>query len=388
MLQEILQKELKKDLDYKPVKNFIPVSEPSITRKEISYVLNAVKSGWVSSLGHFINEFEKKFAEFVGTKYALTTSNGTTALHLALVSLGIKSRDEVIIPDLTFVATANAVTYTGAKPVMVDVEPDTWCIDTECIRKAIRKRTKAIIPVHLYGHPANMDEINKIAREHGLYVIEDAAEAHGAEYKGKRVGSLSDCGVFSFYGNKIITTGEGGMITTDNEVLYEKAKYLRDHAMSKEKRYWHTEIGYNYRITNLQAALGLAQLERIDKLIEKKRQIFSRYREFLKNTERVRLNPEKNWVKNVFWMVCLVLDGDFRISRDELMSKLKVKGIDTRPFFYPISIMPMYRKNNKYSNPVVKSLSQSGLNLPSGVNLREKQIEYICTTIRTILKNT
>lgn len=312
---------------------FIPVSEPSITQKEISYVLDAVKSGWVSSLGHYINEFEKRFAEFVGTKYALTTSNGTTALHLALVSVGIKKGDEVIIPDLTFVATANAVTYTGAKPVMVDVEQDTWCIDLKCFKKAIRKKTKAIIPVHLYGHPANMDKINKIACEHGLYVIEDAAEAHGAEYKGKMVGSLSDCGVFSFYGNKVITTGEGGMITTDNEELYEKAKYLRDHAMSKEKRYWHTEIGYNYRITNLQAALGLAQLERIEELILKKRQIFKWYKELLQDIEGIRLNPEKKGVKNVFWMVCLVLDKDFKIGRDELIKKLKEKGIDTRPFF-------------------------------------------------------
>lgn len=358
---------------------FIPVSEPSITQKEIDYVTDAVKSGWVSSLGHYINEFEKKFAKFVGTKYALTTSNGTTSLHLALVSLGIKRGDEVIIPDLTFIATANAVAYTGAKPIMVDVENDTWCIDPESIKKSITTRTKAIIPVHLYGHPANMDEINKISKEHGLYVIEDAAEAHGAEINGEKVGSIGDCGVFSFYGNKIITCGEGGMITTNNEEVYEKAVFLRDHAMSKEKRYWHTEIGFNYRMTNLQAALGLAQLNRIDKLIEKKRKIFEWYKRYMKDIDCIRLNPEKEWAKNVFWMVCLVLDKDFGISRDELIIKLRKRGIDTRPFFYPLSQMSMY--TNGTINPVAYDISMRGLNLPSGVNLNMHKIMFICEKV-------
>lgn len=358
---------------------FISVSEPSITKIEIDYVTDAVKSGWVSSLGHYINEFEKKFAEFVGTKYALTTSNGTTSLHLALVSLGIKRGDEVIIPDLTFIATANAVAYTGARPVFIDIESETWCIDPEAIRKAITKKTKAIIPVHLYGHPADMDPIVRIAKEFGLYVIEDAAEAHGAEYKGKKVGSIGDAGVFSFYGNKIITCGEGGMITTNNEELYEKAVFLRDHAMSKEKRYWHTEIGFNYRMTNLQAALGLAQLKRIDKLIEKKRKIFEWYKRYMKDIDCIRLNPEKEWAKNVFWMVCLALDKDLGISRDELMVKLRDKGIDTRPFFYPISQMPMY--TNGRINPVAYDISMRGLNLPSGANLSMNKIMIICEKV-------
>lgn len=362
---------------------FLPVSEPSITEKEIEYVIDAVKSGWVSSLGYYITEFEKRFAEFVGTKYALTTSNGTTALHLALVSLGIKEGDEVIVPDLTFVATANAVTYTGAKPVFADVDPETWCIDPEDVKKKITSKTKAIIPVHLYGHPADMDAINEIAKEYGLFVIEDAAEAHGAEYKGKKVGSLGTCGVFSFYGNKIITTGEGGMITTDNEELYEKAKYLRDHAMSKEKRYWHTEIGYNYRMTNLQAALGLAQLERINELIEKKRKIFQWYKEYLQEVNCITLNPEKEWAKNVFWMVCIVLGDDVKISRDKLTEKLKEKGIDTRPFFYPMSELPMY--GEKSQNKVAKYLFERGINLPSGVNLNEEEVKWIAENILKII---
>jgi len=362
---------------------FIQVSEPSITEKEIEYVTNAVRSGWVSSLGYYITEFEKKFAEYVGVKYALTTSNGTTALHLALVSLGIKEGNEVIVPDLTFIASANAVKYTGATPVFVDIDPETWCIDHESVRRAITPRTKAIIPVHLYGYPADMDAINDLAKEYGLYVIEDAAEAHGAEYKDKKVGSLGTCGMFSFYGNKIITTGEGGMIITNNENLYEKAKFLRDHAMSKEKRYWHTEIGFNYRMTNIQAALGLAQLERIDELLDKKRQIFLWYKEGLKDLEGIRLNPEKEWTKNVCWMICLVLDKDFGISRDELMVKLKEKGVDTRPFFYPISQMPIY--NNESANPISYEISKKGLNLPSGVNLTYEDIISITQSLKKLL---
>lgn len=366
-------------------RGFIPVSEPSITQKEIDYVLDAVKSGWVSSLGEYITKFEQEFAKYIGVKYALTTSNGTVALHLALVSLGIGQGDEVLVPDLTFVATANAVTYTGATPVFVDVDPETWCIDPDDAAKKVTSRTRAIIPVHLYGHPADMDAINQIAQEYGLYVIEDAAEAHGAEYKGKKVGSLGTCGIFSFYGNKIITTGEGGMITTNDEKLYEKAKHLRDHAMSKEKRYWHTEIGYNYRMTNIQAALGLAQLERIGELIEKKRQIFNWYREYLGTIEEIRLNPEKTWAKNVFWMICTVLEeGKLKTTRNDLMNKLKKKGIDTRPFFYPISQMPMYNCNKV--NPVTSIISSNGLNLPSGINLKKVDVEYISNSLLEILK--
>jgi len=365
---------------------FIPVSEPSITQREIDYVTDAMKSGWVSSLGEYINQFERKFAEYIGATYALTTSNGTTALHLALVALGVKEGDEVIVPDLTFIATASAVTYTRATPVFVDIEEDTWCIDPETIMQAITSKTKAIIPVHLYGHPADMDPIIEIASKYNLFIIEDAAEAHGAEYKGRKVGGFGNCGIFSFYGNKIITTGEGGMITTNDQELYEKAKLLRDHAMSNARRYWHTEIGYNYRITNLQGALGLAQLERIHELIEKKRQIFHYYETFLGDVEGLRLNLEKEWAKTVYWMVCLVLNRNFGIKRDQLAVKLREKGIDTRPFFYPMSQMPMF-KGYKI-NPVAYQTSQKGLNLPNGINLTIKDIERICTTTKTILKHT
>jgi perosamine synthetase len=362
--------------------NFIPISKPSITQKEINYVTDAIESGWVSSLGKYIDQFENKFASFCDVKYALTTSNGTTALHLALVALDIKEGDEVIIPDLTFIATANAVKYTGAKVVTVDIEEDTLCIDPKAIENAITSKTKAVIPVHLYGHPANMDEINKIAKKYNLKVIEDAAEAHGAEVCGKKVGGLGDVGIFSFYGNKIITSGEGGMITTNDKKLYERMKYLRDHAMSKEKRYWHTEIGFNYRMTNLQAALGLAQLERIEELLNKKREIFEWYKEYLGYIPNIKLNFQKNGYKNVYWMICLEIIGYDENKRDNLMKRLKKKGIDSRPYFYPISDMPMYEKAN---TSITHKVYQRGINLSSFFDLEKNQVLYICNELKRLL---
>ena len=359
--------------------NFIPISQPSICGKEIDYVTDAVKSGWVSSLGKYINTFEEKFAIYCGTKYAVSTSNGTSALHLALVALGVEAEDEVIIPDLTFIATGSAVKYIGAKVITVDIEEDTLCISPKAIKKAITSKTKAIIPVHLYGHPANMEKINKIAKEHDLFVIEDAAEAHGAEVNGKKVGGLSDAGIFSFYGNKIITSGEGGVITTDNEELCKKMRYLRDHAMSKEKRYWHTEVGFNYRMTNLQAALGVAQFERIDELLAKKKDIFEWYQEGLKDIEGIKLNHQASWAKNVYWMVCLELDGYSESQRDNFIQKIKDKNIDSRPYFYPVSDMPMYEN---VDTPITHKVFQRGLNLPSYFDITKEQVEYICEKLK------
>ncbi len=362
--------------------DFIPISQPSIGEKEIAYVTDAIKSGWVSSLGKYIDMFEEKFADYCDTKYAVATSSGTAALHLTLVSLGVTADDEVIIPDFTFVATASAVKYIGAKVITVDIEEDTLCIDPQAIEKAITSKTKAIIPVHLYGHPANMEAINEIAKKHNLLVVEDAAEAHGAEINGKRVGSLGNAGVFSFYGNKIITSGEGGMITTNNEKLYKKLKYLRDHAMSKDKRYWHTEVGFNYRMTNLQAALGVAQFERIDELLAKKKKIFEWYQEGLKDIESIKLNHQSNWAKNVYWMICLEIDGYTESSRDLLMDKLKVKGIDSRPYFYPVSEMPMYENVH---TPVTHEIYQKGINLPSYFDISKEQVMSICKELNELI---
>jgi len=304
-------------------------------------------------------------------------------LHLALVSLGISKGDEVIIPDLTFVATANAVIYTGAKPVFVDSEKRTWNINPDKIEEKITDKTKAIIPVHVYGHPCDMDKIMEIAKKHNLFVIEDCAEAHGAEYKGKKIGSFCDIGCFSFYGNKILTTGEGGMCVTNNERLAERMRFLKDHGMSKEKRYWHPEIGFNHRMTNIQAALGVAQLERINEIIEIKRKNAFLYNSLLKDVKGISLPPEEEYAKNVYWMYSILIEEDFPINRDELIIKLKENGIDSRPFFYPINVMPPYKSDERF--PIAEELSKKGINLPSSVKLKIEDIEKIASVIKQFI---
>ena len=344
---------------------------------------DVIKSGWISSTGgKYIDIFEEKFAQYCNTKYAIATSSGTSALHLALVCLGITSDHEVIIPDFTFIATANAAKYTGAKVITVDIDDDTLCISPEAIRKAITSKTKAIIPVHVYGHPANMLEINKIAKEYNLFVVEDAAEAHGAKVNGRKVGGLSDAGTFSFFGNKIITTGEGGMITTNSKKLYKKIRYLRDHAMSEKTKYWHTEVGFNYRITNLQAALGVAQFEQIDKFLEKRKKIFEWYLEGLKGVKEIKLNHQASWATTVYWVICLELKNYNISKRDKLMKTLKNKNVDTRPYFYPVSDMPMYDDSH---TPITHKIYQKGLNLPSYFDITKEQVFFICSILKKIL---
>jgi perosamine synthetase len=363
---------------------FIPISKPSITSLEVEYVNDAVASGWVSSQGWYLDAFEKAFAEYCGTRYAIAVANGTVGLHLALTSLGVGANDEVIVPDLTFIATANAVRYTGANVVFADVDPKTLCIDSSLLRALITKRTKAIVPVHLYGHPCDMDAINAIARDFGLFVVEDAAEAHGAEINGEKVGSLGTAGVFSFYGNKIMTTGEGGMITTDDEEFFIQARLLRDHAMKAGQKYWHEKVGYNYRMTNLQAALGLAQLKRIEELIAKKRLIFTWYKKNLGIISTVRLNCSAPNVRNVYWMVCIECEGITLKLRDIFIQELKSRGIDSRPYFYPVSDMPMYCRAN---TPIAHEVYVKGMNLPSFYDLEEDEVQYICDMIVEILPN-
>jgi len=362
----------------------IPISQPSITQKEIDYVTDAVKSTWISSLGKYIDKFESDFAQFCGSKYAISVSNGTVAIHLALVAHNIGPGDEVIVPNLTFVATANAVIHSGATPVLVDIDPFNFCVDPDKIQTVITSRTKAIMPVHLYGHPCDMKAIMEIAKRHNLIVIEDAAEAHGATSYGKTVGNWGDCATFSFYGNKNLTTGEGGMITTDDEKYNLRCRYLRDHAMSKEKRYWHTEVGYNYRITNIQAALGCAQLERVGELMEKRRQLYAWYSQALKNVEGLELNKTSAWATNSYWLICMRYNGwRTELERDQFMIKLKSEGIDSRPFFYPLSEMPYL--NMKADTPVTYSVYGSGINLPTYFDLTEDQVKTICNSIIHIL---
>jgi len=357
----------------------IPVAEPVLGEEELQNITKAVKSGWISSKGEFIEEFERNFSHYCDRKYGIATSNGTTALHLALKALGIGKDDEVIIPSLTFLAVANAVTYCNAKPVLVDIHPEYWCIDPSKIQEKISKKTRAVIPVHLYGNPCDMDAIQDIAQDKDLYVIEDAAEAHGAEYKGEKVGKFGDISCFSFYGNKIITTGEGGMCLTNNEELKNKMMILRDHGMNPQKRYWHDVIGFNYRMTNLQAAIGVAQLKKINKYISKKREIAYWYTEGLKNLadqHLITLHPQPHWAKSVYWMYSIILEELLGISRDKFMKYLEKNGIETRPFFYPVYNMPPYEKNDE-SFTVTQYISPRGLNLPSSPNLDKKDIDYI-----------
>jgi perosamine synthetase len=363
--------------------SMIPISKPHIGAREKELVLDALNSGWVSSIGKYIDEFEAKFARYCGTEFALAVSNGTTGLHLALATLGLQPGDEVIVPDLTFVATANAVAYTGATPILADIDADTLCIDPASVRSLISERTKAIIPVHLYGHPADMDALTEIGEAHGVDIIEDAAEAHGAEYKGRRVGGLSKCGVFSFYGNKVITTGEGGMLTTNDREFYQRARRLRDHAMSPQRRYFHEELGFNYRITNLQAALGVAQLERIDDFLDRRAEIMGWYNSEIATTDRVRLNRVKNWAKSAFWMVCLEVDWLDGARRDALTDALKARGIDSRPYFRTMSSMPMYRQ---LPLPVSACKSQIGLNLPSYYELTKHDVQRVAADVNELLK--
>lgn len=367
------------------MKMLIPVAEPVIGKEEERLVLDGLRSGWVSSIGKYIQKFEQEFARFCGTRYAVTTSNGTAALHLSLVAAGIGVGDEVIVPSLTFVATANVVSYTGAKPVFVDSELETWNIDPEKIKEKINRRTRAIIPVHLYGHPANMKDILSIAKKYNLLVVEDAAESHGALHRNKIVGSLGDAGCFSFFGNKIITTGEGGMITTNNKSFAQEVRVLRDHGASRKRRYYHPKLGFNYRMTNLQAALGLAQLRKVRKIIERKRNIAKIYAQSLKElVPDILLHPEASWAKNVYWMYSILIPKRGKRTRNYLMRELKKKGIDSRPFFFPIHRLPRYNENEYMPN--ADFLASSGLNLPSSVNLQDEQIKSICDTIIKIWK--
>jgi perosamine synthetase len=360
----------------------IPVAEPLLGEKELEYVVDCVRSGWVSSLGEYVRRFEREFAAYCGVRYGVATHNGTVALHLALAALGIGPGDEVILPTLTFVATANAVAYTGATPVFVDSEPHTWNIDPQAVARVITPHTRAIIAVHLYGHPADMAPLRAQAAQHGLTLIEDAAEAHGARYKGQRVGSLSDVAVFSFYGNKIITTGEGGMVLTDDAALAERCFFLGNQAKQKQNPYWHSEIGYNYRMTNMQAALGVAQLERIDELIAIRTRNAAHYQRRLSALPGFSLPPCVEWAENVYWMYTLLVEDDYGLDRDTLMARLRQRGIETRPAFYPIHTLPMYDRGQRF--PVAEELGRKGLNLPSGATLTPQQVDIVCDALTEI----
>lgn len=366
-------------------RTFIPVAEPLLAGNELKYVTECVQSGWVSSLGKYVRDFEQQFAAYCGAQYGVATFNGTVAIHLLAATLGLGPGDEVIMPSLTYVATANGIRYTGATPVFVDSETETWNIDPATIEAAITPRTKAIMAVHLYGHPADMEPLRAIANKHGLLLLEDAAEAHGARYRGKRVGALSDAAIFSFYGNKIITTGEGGLIVTNNQEWADRAFFLENQGRTSDNPYWHPEIAYNYRMTNIQAAIGLAQLEKINDLLAIRRRNAAHYNRRLADVPGLTLPPEAEWASNVYWMYSVIVGDEFGLSRDVLREKLRAAGIDTRPFFYPVHALPMY--NTGQSLPVAEALGARGLNLPSGATLTTKQIDYICDTLCQLTMN-
>ena len=356
---------------------------PSITEKEIAYVNDAVSNGWNEKWNEYIIKFQEEFSRYIGVKHALATSSCTGAMHLGLKSFGIKENDEVIVPEITWIATASAVTYVNAKPVFVDIEEDTWCINPESIRKAITSKTKAIIPVHLYGHPANMDEIMEISEANNLIIIEDAAPSLGASYKDKKTGSFGDCSAFSFQGAKTATTGEGGILLTNNSEKFQEIEKLGDHGRSFDKKLWNDEIGFKYKMSNIQAALGLAQLERIDELVNKKRQIFSWYKKILGEINGIRMNIEKSGSRNTYWMSTIIVKENVGISREDIIQKLKEWNIDSRPTFYPLSHMPMFDTQH---NKNAENFSKNGINLPSGHNLEEKQVDYICEVLKKIIE--
>ncbi|MEI8084191.1 MAG: DegT/DnrJ/EryC1/StrS family aminotransferase, partial [Actinomycetes bacterium] len=352
----------------------IPVYKPRVGQTERDYVADAVESTWISSKGAYLDRFEAEFPKFVEADYGVATCNGTVSLHVAFEALGLTAGDEVIVPTFTYVASVNAITYTGATPVFVDSEAEFWNMDPALIEAAITPRTKAIEVVHLYGHPSDMDPILEIAQRHGLAVIEDAAEAHGATYRGRKVGSIGTAGSFSFFGNKIITTGEGGMVVTNDAEFADKCRHLRGQGVSPTETYWHDVVGFNYRMTNIAAAIGCAQLEQVDEVLAKKAQIAGWYTERLEGIPGITLQREAEWAHAVWWMNSVLVHPAWR---DELMTAMRAKGVDSRPFFHPAHSLPMYQAERSF--PVAEYLGAAGINLPSYPDLTEEDVDTVCT---------
>jgi perosamine synthetase len=388
----------------------IPVNEPLLARNTLKYVADCVKSGWISSAGAYIKRFEDEFARYLGVRHAVTTTSGTTALHLALAALNIGPGDEVILPAQTMIAVPYAVSYTRAKPVILDVDRTTFNLDPEKTREFLKSgcrydgrkkafinkktggRVRALLPVHLFGHPCAMDEFRVLAEEYDLLLIEDAAEAHGALYypggdpkKARFCGTMGKIGCFSFYANKILTTGEGGMVVTDDDALADRARRLKDLAHAPGRRFLHTELAYNYRMTNVQAAIGLAQLEEIDRFIALKQKMAASYRRGLAGIPGLTLPEEKAWARSVYWMYAVVVEDAFGMSRDALAAALKQAGVDTRTFFIPVHRQPLYTKDKDYRGvrcPISDELGEKGFYLPSGLALTAAQIKAVCAAVK------
>jgi perosamine synthetase len=361
----------------------IPLAAPDLTGREAEYVAHAIESSWISSTGEYVDRFESEFAELCGTRSAISVCNGTAALHLALLALGVQERDEVLVPSLTYIATANAVRYVGAEPAFVDCDPETWCIDPRLLEASITRRTKGIIAVHLYGHPADMDEINRIAALHGLWVLEDAAEAHFARYKGRVVGGLAEMATFSFYGNKMFTSGEGGAITIDDLNVAQRIRLLRGQGMDPDRRYYFPIVGFNARLTNIACALLCAQLERREEIIAARRSVFRYYDQLLGEIRGIRRQPRAVWAEPAPWLYCITVDkSEFGCGRDELAECLRVKGIETRPFFIPLHTLPPYADAVCGGDlPVTSQLAATGLSLPTFSTMSPKDVARVCEAI-------
>jgi perosamine synthetase len=367
----------------KPREEMVPWGKPCLGEKEKKYVLKALDSTWISG-GEFIDRFEADFARLVGTKYAVTASNGTSALHLALLALGIGAGDEVIVPAFTFVSPANMVMETGAKPVYADIDPRTWCVDADEVKRKVTGRTKAAIAVHVYGNVCDMGALTRIVRENRICLIEDAAEAAFSRYRGKFAGSFGQLGCFSFQATKTVTMGEGGAVVTDDKNLADRMRIMRSHGMRQNKRYWHDLVGYNYRLTNLQAALGCAQLDNLDNIIAQKVRIHRRYLANLCGLPGIEFQHIPKEVEPVMWAVALKIDpGRFKGDRDFLIAELLEKDIETRPGFYPFSIMPLYKADPL---PIAESISRNVISLPSYVSILDEDIDYISDQLKGLMK--
>jgi len=375
----------------------ISVNEPLFGQRESEYVTDCIRTGWISSAGRYIDQFENQWAAYCGRRYGIGVSNGTVALQAAVACLGLKPGEEVIVPTFTIISCALAVVYGGGVPVLVDCDPRTWCMDVAQVKQRITDRTRAVMPVHIYGHPVNMDPILDLAETHGLAVIEDAAEVHGAEYltgrhtthpTWRRCGSFGTLSCFSFYANKLITTGEGGMVLTDDPELADKLRSMRNLCFQSTRRFHHEELGFNFRLTNLQAAVGVAQLERIEEIIARKRWVGHEYNRRLGGIKNLQLPAEEPWARNVYWMYGVVLAEEAGMDASVFAERLKQRGIETRPFFLGLHEQPAFHQRGLFlreRHPVAERIARQGLYLPSGLALTEEQIARVCDTVHEVL---
>lgn len=371
----------------------IPIAGPSITEKEIAYVTDAARTGWYETTGVYPQRFENAFAEYVGVRHAVSLPSCTSAIHLSLLALGVGPGDEVIVPDVTWIASAAPITYTGATPVFADIDPETWCLSAEAFERSITPRTKAVIPVNLYGSMPDWKHLLPVAEKHGIAVIEDAAEAVGSEYDGRKAGSFGRTGVFSFHGSKTMTTGEGGMLVTDDSALFDRVLFLRDHGRPPgDRMFRNTEVAWKYKMSPILAALGLAQVERMEELVARKREIFAWYQAGLADVAGLRLNAEPEGTRNSYWMSTVLFDRELGLEKEDVMARLAERGIDTRPFFNPLSSLEAYAASPQAAaarskNKVSYEISPRGINLPSALSLREEDVAAVSSALRLLIEH-